>query len=251
MIQLVLSSALIAGASLLYATAGQSGGTAFLAVMAFLDYPVDQMRPTSLALNIVTASYATWHLHQGDAVDWVLLRRVGLPALPAAFLGGLLVLGDQLYLTLTGIVLVAAAVLMAFKRGTRREDADAARRRTVVGRLPGTIAGGAAGFLSGLTGVGGGVFLAPLLITFGWASPKRAAGISAPFILANSAIGLAGVLSAGQRVPPDAAVLAPAALLGAAVGTWVGLRFMSERATQQVLAVILAFAGIRLLLPWP
>ncbi len=242
MIHFVLSSAFIAGASLLYATAGQSGGTAFLAVMAFLAYPVEQMRPTSLVLNIVAASYATWRLHQGGAVDWALFHRVGLPALPAAFLGGFLFLEDQLYLILAGVALVAAAGLMVFKRDTGRDDPARARL------LPGGIAGGAAGFLSGLTGVGGGVFLAPVLITLGWASPKRAAGISAPFILANSVIGLAGVLASGQRVPLDAAILAPAALLGASIGTWAGLRLMSERTTRWVLAAILTFAGARLLL---
>jgi uncharacterized membrane protein YfcA len=84
MIDLVLPSVLIAGASFLYATAGQSGGTAFLAVMAFLAFPVEGMRPTSLVLNVVAASYATWRLHRSGVVDWSLLRRVGLPALPAA-----------------------------------------------------------------------------------------------------------------------------------------------------------------------
>lgn len=247
MLHLGLFLALIAGASLLYATAGQSGGTAFLAAMALLDYPAEGMRPTSLALNIVAAGYATWCLHRGGAVDWDLLRRVGLPALPTAFLGGLIVLGDQVYLCLTGIVLIAAAALMAFKRGSRPRHPDPAGQRTI-GLLWSGLAGGTAGFLSGLTGVGGGVFLAPMLIAFGWASPKSAAGISAPFILANSAIGLAGVLASGQRVPPDAAILAPAALLGAAMGTWIGLRFMSEQATRWVLAAILAFAGARLVL---
>ncbi|ANY81283.1 brp/Blh family beta-carotene 15,15'-monooxygenase [Microvirga ossetica] len=248
MIHVVLSSALIAGASLLYATAGQSGGTAFLAVMAFLAFPVEEMRPTSLVLNIAAATYATWRLHRRGAVDWTLLRRVGLPALPAAFLGGLLILGDRLYLSLTGIVLIAAAGLIGFRRGIDRGDPDATSGRGAVGLLPGGIAGGAAGFLSGLTGVGGGVFLAPVLITLGWASPKRAAAISAPFILANSVVGLVGVLASGQRVPPEAAVLVPAALLGAAVGTWIGLRYMSEKTTRWMLAGILAFAGVRLLL---
>lgn len=70
----------------------------------------------------------------------------------------------------------------------------------------------------------------------------------APFILANSVLGLAGVLASGQHVPPDGVVLAPAALLGAAVGTWVGLRFMSEQSTRWMLAAILVFAGIRLFL---
>jgi uncharacterized membrane protein YfcA len=243
-----LSIALIAGASLLYATAGQSGGTAFLAVMALLSFPAEGMRPTSLALNIVAASYASWRLHRSGGVDWALLRRVGLPALPAAFLGGLIVLRGQAYLSLTGIVLITAAGLMAFKRGAHPGSADATGEPATVGWLPGGLAGSAAGFLSGLSGVGGGVFLAPLLIIFGWASSKKAAGVSAPFILANSVIGLAGVLASGQRVPPDAAILAPAVLLGAAAGTWIGLRFMSEQATRWVLAAILGFAGTRLLL---
>jgi uncharacterized membrane protein YfcA len=248
MFHLGLSLALIAGASLLYATGGQSGGTAFLAVMALLGFPAEGMRPTSLVLNIIASSYATWRLHRGDAVDWALLRRVGLPALPAAFVGGSIVLGKQAYLSLTGLVLIAAAGLMAFKRRPRLGAPSDARQSPAVGSVPGGLAGTVAGFLSGLTGVGGGVCLAPMLITLGWASPKRAAGISAPFILGNSVIGLMGVLASGQRVPSDAAILAPAALLGAAVGTWIGLRFMSEQATRWVLAAILGFAGARLVL---
>jgi uncharacterized membrane protein YfcA len=102
--------------------------------------------------------------------------------------------------------------------------------------------------LSGLTGVGGGVFLAPTLIWLGWASPRQAATLSSPFILANSALALIGVLFVGQLPSPHSSLYAIAALIGAVVGTAVGLRWLSQTATRLVLAAILLAAGIQLVL---
>lgn len=240
-------AALILCASTFYATTGQAGGTAFLAVMAFTAIPPADMRPTSLLLNIAAAGYATVRLHRAGVITWPLLLRLGLPALPAAFLGGLVVLGGSLYFALTGVLLLAAAALMLLRRDADRAGTD--RTPPSVRTLPALLAGGGTGFVSGLTGVGGGVFLAPLLIALGWASPRSAAGLSAPFILANSVLGLTGVLIVGQhRLAPGAPLYAAAALAGAALGTTIGLRWMSQHATRHVLALILAFAGVRLLL---
>jgi uncharacterized membrane protein YfcA len=127
-----------------------------------------------------------------------------------------------------------------------KQTADTVDARPI--RLASTVAVGAgAGFISGLTGVGGGVFLTPLLITLGWASPKRAAQLSPPFILCNSGVGLGGVLLAGQQLAPGTFLHASGALAGATIGTAIGLRWMSERSTRYVLSAILFFAGIRLL----
>jgi uncharacterized membrane protein YfcA len=90
------------------------------------------------------------------------------------------------------------------------------------------------------------VFLTPLLIALGWASPKRAAAISPAFILCNSVLGLAGVLLAGQRLAPSVVLYSVGALGGAILGTAIGLRWMSQQFTRYVLAAILLFAGIRL-----
>jgi uncharacterized protein len=153
-------------------------------------------RATALLLNIVAASYATWRLHRRAAIDRKMLLPLTVPSLVAVFLGGLLVLGGHAYFILTGLLLVAAAVLMVFK-----QTADTATARPV--RLgPAAAVGAGAGFISGLTGVGGGVFLTPVLIALGWATPKRAAQLSPPFILCNSILGLAGVLLAGQQPAP-------------------------------------------------
>lgn len=233
---------IIAAIALLYATVGQAGGTAFLAVMAFASVPPEQMRPTALLLNIVAAGYATVWLQRAGAIDWRLLGRLLAAALPAAFAGGLVVLDGGLYLGLTGVLLLIAAGLMVLKR-----DADRAAKPPVA-LVPALLAGGATGFLAGLTGIGGGVFLAPLLIVAGWASPRQAAGLSAPYILGNSLVGFAGVTVAGQSVAPGIALYAVAVLAGAAMGSALATRVMSNRLTRYLLALVLVAAGVRLLL---
>jgi uncharacterized protein len=106
--------------------------------------------------------------------------------------------------------------------------------------------GAVVGLISGLTGVGGGVFLAPILIVMNWASGKQTAALSPPFILANSAVGLAAVLFSGQQPSSYSGFYALAALAGAIVGTAIGLRWLSEVATRFMLAGILFAAGIQL-----
>jgi hypothetical protein len=101
--------------------------------------------------------------------------------------------------------------------------------------------------VSGLTGVGGGVFLAPLLIALHWASPKQTAALSAPFILANSAVGFAGAFYAGQVPTTDTWLYAFAALAGAMIGATIGVRWLSQTKTRYALAAILSVAGIQLL----
>jgi uncharacterized membrane protein YfcA len=204
--------------SLLYATVGQAGGTAFLALMAFAAFPAAQMRPTALALNIVAAAYSTWVFSREKAVDW----------------------DERVYKTTTGVVLLLAGAATIL----RRHVAAAPDRETP---LWGAVSAGAVvGLISGLTGVGGGVFLAPTLIGLRWASPKQTAALSAPFILANSIVGLVGVSFAGQLPSPHLVLYGVAALGGAAAGTAIGLRFLSQTATRFVLAGILLAAGVQL-----
>jgi uncharacterized membrane protein YfcA len=227
--------------SLLYSTVGQAGGTGFLAVMAFTAFPADEMRPTALLLNILAAAYATWHIEHVQHVPWATLRPLLLASLPTAFLGGFVVLDEGLYRVVSGLVLIAAAAIPIFwgeKEQPRQKPVSLSRAATT---------GAAVGFVSGLTGIGGGVFLAPLVIGFGWASPRQTAALSPPFILANSAVGLAATWYVGQRPADGIWLYAGAVLVGAVAGTVIGLRYLSQTATRYVLAAILASAGIQLL----
>jgi hypothetical protein len=234
--------ALLLGAvSLLYATVGQAGGTAFLALMALASFPSNEMRPTALLLNIVAASYSTWLFNRGSLVDWVKLRPLLFASLPTALAGGFIVLDEPLYKTITGLVLLLAAAILALRRAHDREPDQPPPFWGAVS------IGAAVGFVSGLTGVGGGVFLAPLLIALQWASPKQTAALSAPFILANSVVGLAGAMYAGQTPSADTWLFTLAVFGGAIIGTIVGLRWVSQTMTRYVLAVILGAAGVQLL----
>lgn len=235
--------ALLFGAiSLLYATVGQAGGTAFLALMAFAAFPPGEMRPTALALNIVAAAYSTWVFNRKRVVDWSQLKPLLLSSLPGAFVGGLIVLDGHLYKATTGVVLLLAGVTVIF----RRERADEPDRETPVWGA--CLIGAAVGLISGLTGVGGGVFLAPILIGLHWASPKQTAALSAPFILSNSIVGLMAVLYAGQVPAPHFTLYAAGALGGAIAGTAIGLKWFSQAVTRYVLAAILLGAGVQLLI---
>lgn len=102
--------------SLLYATVGQAGGTAFLALMAFAAFPPTEMRPTALALNIVAAAYSTWVFNRNKVVDWRKLRPLLLSSLPTALAGGLIVLDERVYKTTTGIVLFLAGAATILRR---------------------------------------------------------------------------------------------------------------------------------------
>ena len=210
--------------------------------MAFAAFPPAEMRPTALALNIVAATYSTWVFNRNKVVDWQKLRPLLLSSIPAALAGGFIVLDEHLYKTTTGVVLLLAGAATILRR-----DGGALPDRETP--LWGAISVGAVvGLVSGLTGVGGGVFLAPALLALRWASPKQTAALSAPFILANSAVSLVGVLFAGLLPSSHVGLYALAALCGAVLGTTIGLRWLGQAATRFVLAAILLAAGIQLLL---
>lgn len=107
---------LFGAVSLLYATVGQAGGTAFLALMAFASFPPNEMRPTALLLNIVAATYATWLFNRGKLVDWAKLWPLLLASLPTALVGGFIVLDERIYNVVTGVVLLTAAVILVLRR---------------------------------------------------------------------------------------------------------------------------------------
>jgi uncharacterized membrane protein YfcA len=145
-----------------------------------------------------------------------------------------------------GVVLLLAAIYLVWRAlGLRTAMQEGVVR---VRRIPAVFMGCVIGFISGLIGVGGGIFLSPTLLALNWAGPKTTAGISAPFILVNSAVALAAGSLTVQTLPRELPLLAAAALAGAFLGTWLGLDRLSQKGLLMTLAIVMSLAGAKLLL---
>jgi uncharacterized membrane protein YfcA len=231
---------LVAIAAVLYASVGHGGASAYLAAMALFGVPAAVMKPTALVMNLGVAGAGTIRFASARLVPWRLLLPLCAGSVPAAYAGGLIRLSTQSHRLLLGAVLLFGAVRLAI------HPRIAELRPTP--SVPWLVAIGLVfGFVAGLTGVGGGIFLSPLLILARWEEPRRTAGGSAFFILVNSAAGLAGHLAGGGSVPAAAAPLTGVALAGGLLGSWLGAKRLMPLTLRRILAVVLVIAGVKLL----
>jgi len=229
-----------------YAAVGHGGASAYLAAMALAGIAPQSMRPVALLLNILVASLATWKFYSAGHFRWRLFWPFAVISIPLAYVGGAISLPGQAYKALVGVVLLYAAWQL-WRSGRRGEEMRPLREPP----LPAAMAIGAAmGLLAGLTGVGGGIFLSPLLLMLGWAGTKQTSAVAAPFILVNSAAGLAAVfIAAGSAsLPGYVWFLAPAVLVGGWLGAEYGSRRFANPLVRRVLAVVLALAGAKMIL---
>lgn len=241
--QLVLA-VLIFSAAWLYASVGQAGASSYLAVMALFDIHPTIMRPTALVLNILVATIGSYKFIRANRFSWSLFWPFALTSIPFSYLGGRLVLPHDLYRNILGVVLLFSALWLVIRK-TREYAAETNRNAPILAAL---AWGSAIGLISGLTGLGGGILLTPLLILAGWANPYQAAGVSVVFILVNSVAGLWGHFPSMESFPPGLPYWLVAAGLGGWLGASYGIHSLDSRKMLVVLAMILAFAGLRLLL---
>ena len=230
----------------LYTTVGHAGASGYLAMMALIGLAPETMRPTALALNILVAAFTVYRFRQARHFHWSGLWPFLLGSVPFAAVGGIQSLSRETYYVAMGLVLFIAAGYLVWRAfGARAMTEEGVVR---VRKIPAVFIGCVIGFLSGLIGVGGGIFLSPILLTLGWAGPKTTAGISAPFILVNSAVALVAGSLTVQKLPVELPLLAAAALGGAFLGTWLGLQKLNQKALVVTLAVVMSLAGTKLVL---
>jgi len=240
---ILLLSLLIFGAAVLYSSVGHAGASGYLAAMAFFGLAPAVMKPTALVLNILVASLATARFYRARCFSASTLWPFAVGSIPLAFLGGALHLPGGIYKPVVGVILLFAAIRLAWPG-----QKEAVPPPKGVPTLPAVASGGGIGLLSGLTGTGGGIFLSPLLLFTGWAETRETAGVSAAFILMNSVAGLAGNLASVRSLPPALPLWVAAAGLGGTLGSGLGSRTLPPRALRFLLAVVLAVAGLKLIL---
>jgi uncharacterized protein len=241
---------LLAGAffvvATLYTTVGHAGASGYLAMMALVGLAPEVMRPTALVLNILVATFTVYRFRQARYFSWHGLWPFLVGSVPFAALGGIQSLSRGTYYVAMGVVLLIAAAYLVWRAFGARPLMEEHVVR--VRKIPAVIIGAVLGFLSGLIGVGGGIFLSPLLLVLGWAGAKTTAGISAPFILVNSAVALVAGSLTVQKLPAELPWLASAALGGAFIGTWLGLQRFRQRGLLVTLALVMSLAGTKLFL---
>lgn len=235
-----------------YSSVGFGGGSTYnaLLVLAGTDYRLVPGIALSCNILVVTGSVVhhlrAGHLSVADLLPYVVL------SLPMAWLGGRLPVSEQLFIGLLGFSLLLAAAQMLMKSRVVETNDTASRVNPWLTAMP---AGGLIGFLAGVTGIGGGIFLAPLIYLFHMTSPRRVAGITSAFILVNSIAGLAGqIMKAGEYSPVEGIMeawpLFIAVLIGGQIGSHLGVHRISETWIKRLTAVLILYVAARLILRW-
>ncbi|MHA6288142.1 sulfite exporter TauE/SafE family protein [Maricaulis sp. CAU 1757] len=238
----------------LYASVGFGGGSTYnaLLVMGEADYRI--IPAVALLCNLIVASGGVWRFAGTGDLSVRRLLPFLVASIPAAWIGGRLPVSETVFVGLLGCALLVSGVHLAVQRDTAQTAAGETPRRSPPHLLAAGI-GGAIGLLSGLVGIGGGIFLAPVLYVLKWGTPRQIAAASSLFILINSLSGLAGQLTKLQ----DMALLALAApywplplavLVGGQVGSWLAGYRLSPTLIRRLTAILILYVAVRLISRW-
>lgn len=237
--------------ALLYALAGFGGGSTYTALLILTGADFRAVPVISLICNILVVSIGTWRFTSAGHLDLKRSWPLFAASVPAAWLGGRLVVSENLFTGLLALALLVAAMVMVWQPYWEKPATEGANptRKWVE-----PVAGGSLGLLAGIVGIGGGIFLAPLLYMIRWAPPKAIAATSAAFILVNSIAGLIGQASKGlgatSSIIGDHLLLFPAVAIGGFIGATLSSKRLDPKTLRIVTALLILYVGIRLALRW-
>jgi uncharacterized membrane protein YfcA len=239
---IIAMAVLFAFGAALYSSVGHGGASAYIATMALFSVAPETMKPTALALNLLVAGFGAWRYWSKGLSNWKLVLAFAATATPAAYIGGAIHLPAEFYKPLVGILLWLAAARLLWQ--PKRIAEQEVHEPSLSISLP---SGAVLGLLAGLTGTGGGIFLSPLIILFGWEEPRRTSGVIAAFIFLNSVAGLAGNFASIGQLPSELPIFMAAVAIGALLGTWLGVGKLPRPWLLRFLGAVLLVAGAKLL----
>lgn len=240
----VILLAAVFAVAFFYSSVGHGGATGYLAALALLGVAPASARVAVLITNVLVAGIAWWQFGRAGHFNWRVLLSFAVVSVPCAWLGSRVHITPQVYKIVLGGVLAAAGVTLLLRSRWQTDDVALHKFLLPLALLIGAVLG----FLAGLTGIGGGVFLSPLLYVFRWVEPKTTGGIAAGFIVLNSIAGLVGTDSEKITHAGPLLWLTAPAVVGAVLGTHFGARRWSSVTFSRVLAGVLIFAGGKLLI---
>ena len=234
----------VGAAAALYSSVGHGGASAYIALLTLAGKLRPEIAATILLMNIVVSSQSWFRFRQSGHFDAPLAGTLLLFSAPAAFVGGMIATSSRFFMILVGIALLLAALRLILPDPRSRKI----QRPTGAALwLLSAMIGISLGLLAGLTGVGGGIYLAPALILLGWQDAKGTAGISAAFIAVNSVTGLFGRFARGSFIDWTLLPLIFAVLIGGFIGAWWGAKHATPIIIRRLLGIVLAIAGVKLL----
>ena len=230
--------------ALFYSSVGFGGGSSYLAMLSIFLVDFHEIRSTALILNLCVVSISTTMFIRHQVFEWRSFWPFIALSIPMAFLGGQMRLSERIFfLILGGLLLLTGLFLIRKFLVTKSIKKD-------FGRWTSMGVGGVIGFLAGLSGIGGGIYLSPVLNMLGWKDSRKIAALSSTFILLNSAAGLLGLVSSEQlSVNPHLLIgLVVAVSLGGLFGSYLNNRKFDTRILGLLTAVLVVYVGVRLLM---
>lgn len=239
-------AALFLATALLYATVGFGGGSTYNALLVLGGVDYRAIPAIALVCNVIVVTVATGRFARDGHVHWRRIWPLFTLSVPLAWLGGRIVVPEIAFVGLLAAALIAAGLAMLWQPERGADSTDVRRASPIE-----AVIGGGLGFLAGLVGIGGGIFLAPVLHLLRWGGPKAIAGTCAVFILVNSLSGLAGQFAKPDGFDRMAALSAgwmlfPAVLIGGLAGSLLGSLKLKARHVGLLTALLVLYVGARL-----
>lgn len=235
----------------LYASVGFGGGSTYTALLILFGTPHYLVPIVSLTCNILVVSGNSLRYAKARLIEWPKLWPLLITSVPAAWFGGQFRISETVFIGLLWVALAFAGLQLLFLKPRRSVDED--YRHVPKGLL--AITGAGIGFYAGLVGIGGGIFLAPILYALRWGSAKHIAAACSVFILLNSASGIIGQMQKLADMSLLSEALAfwpviPAVLLGGFVGNYLGVFKISEVWLKRLTGILILSVAIRLAFRW-
>jgi len=231
--------------AILYSSVGFGGGSSYLAILALTGIIFIQIRSTALLCNIAVVVGNVFLFYRKGLYRWKKVLPLALFSIPMAFLGGYLKISQTFFFILLGFTLLFAAITMWLSKRIVSQKETSKQNKLIAN----AGYGGVIGFISGMVGIGGGIFLAPLLHLRQWDTPKKIAATASFFILVNSISGLTG-----QVLNPDfsidwtlTSILLVTVFIGGQIGSRVSHHFFTPIQLKRATAILIAFVSIRIL----